>query len=153
MCIQMVSLQSQKTNVIHLSMTCNYSTNYLTRQNEGAIENHTWLLPDESLMQLPIIKWLNRHHPKARLGLRCNTLLGLYEAVTHGLGVAALPCFLGDPDTQLNRILPLDDELDSELWLLTHPDLRRTARVRALMDFLTTVLEKEKDLIEGRLFR
>ncbi len=127
------------------------STDYLVRQTEGTIENHTWLLPDESLMQLPIIKWLDRNYPKATLGLRCNTLPGLYEAVIHGLGVAALPCFLGDPDTRLNRILPLDDELASELWLLTHPDLRRTARVRALMDFLTKALEKEKNLIEGQL--
>ncbi len=133
-------------------MTAIYgSTEYIARQTEGAIENHTWLLPDESLMQLPIIKWLDRNYPKATLGLRCNTLLGLYEAVIQGMGVAALPCFLGDPDTRLNRILPLTDELDSELWLLTHPDLRRTARVRALMDFLAEVLEKEKSLIEGKL--
>ncbi|VAW52453.1 Transcriptional regulator, LysR family [hydrothermal vent metagenome] len=127
------------------------STEYLARQTEGAIENHTWLLPDESLIQLPIIKWLGRHYPKATIGLRCNTLLGLHEAVAHNFGVAALPCFLGDPDTRLKRILPLTDALDSELWLLTHPDLRRTARVRALMDFLANVLEKEKNLIEGQL--
>ncbi len=126
------------------------SAEYLAKQTESNIENHTWLLPDESLMQMPVIKWLDGNYPKAILGLRCNTLLGLHEAVTQGIGVAALPCFLGDSDNRLNRILPLVDELASELWLLTHPDLRRTARVRALMDFLVEVLEKEKKLIEGQ---
>ncbi len=127
------------------------STGYFAGQSECISENHIWLLPDESMTQLPIIKWLDQNYPKAILGLRCNTLLGLYEAVIQGMGIAALPCFLGDPDVRLKRILPLIDELDSELWLLTHPDLRRTARVRALMDFLAEVLEKEKQLIEGQL--
>lgn len=85
------------------------------------------------------------------MGLRCNTLLGLYEAVTHNIGIAALPCFLGDPDARLTRISPPVDELASELWLLAHPDLRRTARVRALMEFLVEALEKEKNLIKGHL--
>ena len=133
-------------------MTTIYSsTEYLAGHKGEIIENSTWLLPDESLAQLPITKWLNKNYPKAILGLRCNTLLGLYEAVIQCFGVAALPCFLGDQDTRLKRILPLIDELDSELWLLIHPDLRRTARVRALMDFLAEVLEKEKKLIEGQL--
>ncbi len=127
------------------------ATDYLNRQAGQTIENSTWLLPDDSLTQLPIIKWLDRHYPKAIVGLRCNTLLGLHEAVIHGFGVAALPCFLGDADARLVRMLPLTAELNTELWLLTHPDLRRTARVQVLMDFLTEVLEQEKNRIEGRL--
>jgi len=127
------------------------STEYLARQTDCSIENHTWLMPDESLAQLPISKWLDRKYPKATVGLRCNAILGLYEAVVQGLGIAALPCFLADPDSSLSRILAPADELTSELWLLTHPDLRRTARVQALMDFLAEVLQKEKDLIEGKM--
>jgi len=129
------------------------SGEYLARQIDGAVESHSWLIPDENLAHLPVTKWLGRKYPKATAKLRCNTLLGLYEAVVQGFGVAALPCFLADPNTRLNRILPPPDELASELWLLTHPDLRRTARVKALMDFLTEVLQKDKDLIEGRLSR
>ena len=129
------------------------STEYLARQVDNTIESYTWLMPDEDLAHLPISQWLYRKYPKATTVFRCNTLLGLHEAAVQGLGVVALPCFLADPDTRLSRILPPPDELTCELWLLTHPDLRRTARVRALMDFLVEVLDKEKDLIEGRLFR
>jgi len=94
---------------------------------------------------------LNRHHPKAKIVLRCNTLLGLHEAAVQHFGVVSLPCFLADPDPRLERIMQPPDELSAELWLLTHPVLRRTARVRALMDFLAEALIKEKDLIEGCL--
>jgi len=126
------------------------STEYLARQTDNAVEHQSWLMPDEDLPHLPVTKWLGRQYPKATAKLRCNTLLGLYEAVVQGFGIAALPCFLADPDTRLSRILSPPDELTSELWLLTHPDLRRTARVKALMDFLTEVLQGEKTLIEGR---
>ena len=37
-----------------------------------------------------------------------------------------------------------------DLWLLTHEDLRHTARVRALSDWLTDSLGRERDLFEGR---
>jgi hypothetical protein len=35
------------------------------------------------------------------------------------------------------------------LWLLTHPDLRQSARVRAFMDFMATEITKQKKQIEG----
>ena len=129
------------------------STEYLARQADNTIESYTWLMPDDDLAHLPIAKWLDRKYPKATTVFRCNSLLGLHEAAVQGLGVVALPCFLADQDARLSRILAPPDELTSELWLLTHPDLRRTARVRALMDFLVDVLDKEKELIEGRLVR
>ena len=36
------------------------------------------------------------------------------------------------------------------LWLLTHPDLRRTARVRRFLDFMAEAMAQSRDLREGR---
>jgi hypothetical protein len=41
--------------------------------------------------------------------------------------------------------------LSLDLWLLTHPDLRHTARVRALLTYLHDSLQSEIDLVEGRI--
>jgi hypothetical protein len=38
----------------------------------------------------------------------------------------------------------------SALWLLTHPDLRRVARVRAFLDFMAERLAEKRPLLEGR---
>ena len=108
-------------------------------------------MPDDELAHLPAIKWLNRYDPEAYIALRSNSFLGLFEAAKQGHGVVPLPCFLGDPDTALERLIDPPEDLASELWLLTHPDLRRTARVRAFTDFLMDALEKEKYLLEGKL--
>jgi DNA-binding transcriptional LysR family regulator len=47
---------------------------------------------------------------------------------------------------QLSPPLP---ELEGELWLLTHPDLRNTARVRAFLDFCADEIARRRDVIEG----
>ncbi len=132
-------------------MTTIYGSNeYLDARADSSIGGYDWLMPDEDLIHLPITKWLAKKYPEASVIMRCNTLLGLYQASIVGMGIASLPCFLADTNPRLRRILPPPKELTSELWLLTHPDLRRTARVRAFMGFLTEELEKEKDLIEGQ---
>ena len=46
---------------------------------------------------------------------------------------------------------PAVAELEGELWLLTHPDLRNTARVRAFLDFCTDEIAQRRKVIECRL--
>ncbi len=41
-------------------------------------------------------------------------------------------------------------DLDIDQWLLVHPDMRRTARIRAFVQHLTLEFEAQRDLIEGR---
>jgi hypothetical protein len=48
------------------------------------------------------------------------------------------------------RVLPPEPTLAGELWLLTHADLRRMARVRAFMETLARSLRRERALLEGR---
>lgn len=119
------------------------------KQADHALEQYAWLMPDDDLAQLPFARWLKKHFPTASIVYRSNSLLGLFEAAKRGMGIAPLPCFLGDPESGLQRLIEPPDALASELWLLSHPDLRRTARVRALMDFLSEAIDAERTLIEG----
>ena len=62
-----------------------------------------------------------------------------------------LPCFLGDGDPRLRRLgEPMARE--NRLWLLIHADLRRSARVRALVDFVVPRLLAQRSLFEGSAF-
>jgi DNA-binding transcriptional LysR family regulator len=70
-------------------------------------------------------------------------------AARAGLGVAALPCYLGDSDPSLRRMHPPLAGLEVSLWLLTHPDLKRVARVRTVLDFLARKFTEQRQLIEG----
>jgi len=49
-----------------------------------------------------------------------------------------LPCYIGTAVPGRAQLTPPLPDLESELWLITHPDLRNTARVRAFLDSAPT---------------
>ena len=82
-----------------------------------------------------------------------NDLLGQLEAVKAGMGIAMLPCFIGDKERSLERLEILSAAGScGDLWILTHEDLRATARVRAFSDFMLDAFEHHRDLLEGRSY-
>jgi DNA-binding transcriptional LysR family regulator len=73
-------------------------------------------------------------------------------AIDAGLGLALVPCALGDSQPHWRRVKLLP-ELSAPLWLLSHRDLRTTARMRALREFLAEAALARRDLLEGRGLR
>ena len=73
------------------------------------------------------------------------------SAIKENLGVSYLPCFLGDADPLLERYCEPDVQHDLGLWILLHPDLKKTARVLAFRDYMIRSIEEKRDLFEGRL--
>ena len=72
-------------------------------------------------------------------------------AARAGLGLAMIPCFMGDPDPTLVRAVPELASPVHEIWVLTHPDLRDTSRIRAFMRHVADCFEGRHDLLSGRL--
>jgi len=71
------------------------------------------------------------------------------EAAKLGLGLALLPCFLGEPEPGLLRVPGTAPLPGKSIWILYHRDLRRTARVRTLIDFLVPAILRHRQIIEG----
>ncbi|MEL6433827.1 MAG: LysR family transcriptional regulator [Pseudomonadota bacterium] len=78
------------------------------------------------------------------------TIPSQQAAAREGLGMAVLPCLFGDADEKLMRVGNRPPVKSRDIWLLTHNDLRRTARVQAFMQFAEGVLRKKKDRLVGR---
>mgnify|MGYP002725752256 CR=1 FL=1 len=114
------------------------------------LSGHTWIGFGDNLSHLAAAAWMRKNLTGAPIALRVNNLIGLLDAAMTGMGVAQLPCFMGDQESNLKRLRPPEPDITSGLWLLTHEDLRNTARVRAFMDFMATAITADKDLLEGR---
>lgn len=109
----------------------------------------SWISLGEQFTMLSAVRYLARHVAPERVVYKLNTVLGLAEAVEAGIGIGFLPCFIGDTRPGLTRLAPPDPDLSADLWLLTHPDLRHTPRVRLFLDFLAVEVAKLRPLIEG----
>lgn len=70
-------------------------------------------------------------------------------AAQKGLGMAWVPAFLGDTVDGLIRVPGVPVEPSRSLWVLLHGDLRRTARVRAVVDFVADWVTKRKTVFQG----
>ncbi len=58
------------------------------------------------------------------------------EAAANGLGMAWCPGLLLDPDPRLVRVPNAPAQPSRSIWVLLHGDLRKTARVRAFVDYI-----------------
>jgi len=110
---------------------------------------HTWVGFGDNLAGLRAAKWLRTHVPPERVVYRINTVLGLAEAAAAGVGLVLLPCFIGSANPALARLTPPQPDFADGIWLLTHADLRQTARVRAFMDFAGNEIAKQRKVLEG----
>lgn len=127
-----------------------YGPRSIRASASAALDRYDWAVPDESLAHTPARHWLDDRGLLARAVYRADSLFALREAARHGVGLAVLPCYLADPDPQLMRVGAPLPELQSELWLLTHPQLRRTVRVKTFLDTLARLLKPLVPLFEGR---
>jgi DNA-binding transcriptional LysR family regulator len=113
------------------------------------LQAQTWVGFGDALSGIGPARWIARSIPQSKIFYRLNTVLGLSQAVEAGIGLGFLPCFIGDQSPNLKRLLNAPMVFDSSLWLLTHPDLKNSARVRAFVDFIGRELIKRKAMIEG----
>jgi len=89
--------------------------------------------------------------PQAKIRHRADDMQAMRSMARAGLGVVILPAYMADTDPSMRRVI--DEtivETAPDIWVLTHPDVRRMARVRIFADFISKAIIADRDLFEGR---
>jgi DNA-binding transcriptional LysR family regulator len=103
---------------------------------------------DERLQNVCGAVWLREQGLEDRVVLRTNSISSALNAAVGAMGIALLPCMTAGDEPTLVRVL--DEVVTSRpIWLVTHPDVARSARVRVVLDFIIELVEAERGLIEG----
>ncbi|MEM9493462.1 MAG: LysR family transcriptional regulator [Myxococcota bacterium] len=97
-----------------------------------------------------IPRWIAEVAPDAQMCATIDQVTPTVLAARSGMGLARLPCFLGDAEPELCRLGPTFTA-GYAVWLLTHEKLRSTGRVKLLMDHLATGLSALRDRFAGRV--
>lgn len=121
---------------------------YLEGREDVPLEQRDWCFLQGTAGWLVPTLWKKQTDAEARVVMTCSSTFGVVEAAASGAGMTLLPSYVGEPDSRLIRAGGLVPNLTLHLWLLTHPDLRHTARVRAVMDFLYEVLLERRDAFD-----
>lgn len=130
-----------------LNWSCFASPGYLEKfgrpDNAAALDDHRVIGADGGLRGLPPFRHLDAGD-KRRTDLRCSTLNSMAAMAKAGFGIALLPDDQVQPG--LTRLFPCEPAYASDLWLLTHPELRRTERIRLLMMHLQKAFREDPRL-------
>lgn len=107
-----------------------------------ALGGHDVIGFDASLAEAEGAVFLRQHAKDANVVLRGNSIAAVASAAAVGLGVAPLPCFAAEREPALVR-LTTKVIASRRIVLAVHPDLAKVARVRATMEFLLEIFERD----------
>ncbi len=133
---------------------------------KGVYASHEYLRHHDPETQPETLSWIgweefsspthwnkDSRYSAAPIVHKADDLLAQLEAVKAGIGIAMLPCFLADKVPSLVRLECITaKDICGDLWILTHEDLRATARVRAFIDHMLNAFEQHRDLLLGQRY-
>ncbi len=113
---------------------------FVHTMSDQSVFDQRWIGFADSLVTTPVGTWFDATIPAANICLRCDSFVAMRVVAEAGVGLALLPVFLGDASQTLVRLEAPTRELTTGLWILTHPDLVRSARVHAFVDHISAAL-------------
>ncbi len=123
------------------------SRDYLERLGRpGApsdLDGHRLIGADGALRRLPPFRALEKQRGD-EIVMRCSTLNAMSAMAVAGIGVAVLPD--DQVKRSLVRLFDTAPPFTTEIWLLTHPELRRTERIRLLVEHLAGAFRADRRL-------
>ena len=110
---------------------------YLVGFDETMVHNNT------------AVQRLERYFTSERIVHRSSSFIGQLNATRAGIGLGVHDCYLAAQSPELERLFPREFNHSMEVWLVTHSDMRRSARIRAVYDFIAEVFARDRKVLEG----
>lgn len=133
---------------LRLYASRDYVTQHGAPATAASLQEHQLIgyIPD--LLYAPELRYLSEIDDALAPGLRSSSILAQHRLIAAGVGVGVLPCFIGDADPQLVRLLPAK-RIERSFWMVTHQDTQQLQRVRAFKTWLTALVHKHRGVLVG----
>ena len=107
------------------------------------LHNHRLIGATGMMRSLPAFIWMEKHF-SAQIHTRCDDLVAMSYLAQTGHGLAILPDDQQRPE--IKKLFTFAPGETSELWILTHPDIKHVERIKLVMQHLTQSFMQEKKL-------
>lgn len=98
-------------------------------------------------------EWATKHFSHPEIVLKVDDLCAMYQAVKAGFGIARMPCFLPDSmnESEVKRLSIPMPRSNWGVWVLSHEDLRNSAKINSCRAFLKETLTKNINYFDGSM--
>jgi DNA-binding transcriptional LysR family regulator len=125
---------------------------YLARKPAPAgvddLAGHDLIAFDTSLAHMPAAKWIEQRADTANVILRSREMTDMVAAAVSGVGIALVPCMLGDAEPELVRLTP-EVLVSRTLSLVFRKETKLSKEVRAVVDFVVEVMQQNAAGLSG----
>ena len=124
------------TQQIGLYGAAGYLERHPAPVSDADLDGHVFVGLDEPNLRAPFHRWMQRTIPPERVIFRASDQRVVRDAVIAGVGLGFVADWDAERFAELRPVLPPRDEWSAPLWLVTHVDLHRTAKVQTFVRFL-----------------
>lgn len=99
------------------------------------------------LLYAPELDYLKEIHPDLQATVKSSSIIAQLRLVVGGAGIGVLPCFMGDQERGLQRVLP-QLRITRSFWIVTHKDNHRLEKVRYLSEWLASQIRVDYRILQ-----
>ena len=120
---------------LHFYAARHYLAEHGTPRSVADLERHCLITYVQDLVFADQLHFMPELYGPNYSRVECSGAVGQLETVRGGAGIGILHDYAAHIDPQLQIVLP-DTSFQRSYWIITHVDMRRLSRVRAVSDFI-----------------
>jgi len=105
-------------------------------KNQSDLKNHRFVVSNPANIRAPFGPWIKQNVTADMIAFQAAEMRGLSDAIAAGAGIGFLMALSAVANEDLVQMMPSDPEWDTVVWMVTHVDLHRTAKIQAFLAFL-----------------
>ena len=121
---------------IHYFAADSYVEEYGLPKDESEYNQHLWALPSDDKRRIPFVKQVLQHIDEEQIIYQSNHFPDIHSAVAEGMAIGPMGVHHSVNHDNLQQLnIQLDHAIEG-LWFVYHKDLKNSARIQALYEFL-----------------
>lgn len=113
------------------------------------LESALWLGKAPTLIHKNGSRAISEAIAEEKIVFKADSYEPLLIAAEQGIGLAYMPCFIGDSSEKLQKVDVEVEHNGIDLWMMAHSDLKHSARVKAFFDFMEEEIHSDHNRLAG----
>jgi len=113
------------------------------------LRHHSFISYIDELVPDPQLLYLHDIIGSPKVALKSSSIVFQFQATLAGAGISILHCFVADEYPELVLLLPKEVEVERSYWLNTPEDIHDLARIKAVSQFLSDVVKRQRKKLMG----